>query len=340
MRFSEMLVLAALAVILLSPAISVGQPTGHEAWNFGRMAPNLRDLSCPNDVDVFPFSSFDMGADPVDLGAPDDVEWALPRAVKFVGGWHLTAKNSDFGGLSGLAITDEGDLLAVSDRGTFFTIGMANGVPNGRGKMSAMLDAKGKKLSGKRNTDAEGLAYHEGLALVSFERNHRVLAFDLAGCEAVARGVRVSQLPDQIAGRSIRPNGGAEGLWLGSDGGLIVGYETVIDNQALLLTLDEAGGVHAEFATVDVPSGFNFVGASGPAYLLRAYGKILGNRNEIRLTDQNIVFQLASPLHVDNFEGIALGDLKNGVRRLYIISDDNFSGRQRTLLYAFDIMTS
>lgn len=340
MRFSEMLVLAAMAAILLSPAISVGQLAANEPWDFERMAPNLRHLSCPNDVDVFPFSTFDMGVAPVDLGAPDDVERALPRAVKFVGGWHLTAKNSDFGGLSGLDITETGDLLAVSDRGTFFTIGMANGVPDGRGKMGNMLDAKGKKLSGKRNTDAEGLAYHEGLALVSFERNHRVLAFDIAGCEGVARGVRVSQLPDQLGETSIKPNGGAEALWLGSDGSLTVGYETVIENQARLLTLDAVGGVLVEPATVNVPDEFKFVGASGPAHLLRAYSDTLGNRNEIRLTDQNIAFQLTSPLHVDNFEGIALSDPENGVRRLYIISDDNFSGRQRTLLYAFDILTS
>ncbi|WP_189498889.1 esterase-like activity of phytase family protein [Algimonas arctica] len=340
MRFSEILALTVFAFIPLSPAMSVAQQADTDPWNFERMAPNLRHLSCPDDVDVFPFSSLDIGVDPVKLGAPNDVEQALPQGVTFVGGWHLTANNSDFGGLSGLDITETGDLLAVSDRGTFFTIGMANGAPDGRGQMSEMLDAKGKKLSRKRNIDAEGLAYREGLAMVSFERNHRVLAFDLAGCEGVARGVRVSQLPDQLAGQSIKPNGGAEALWIRPDGGLTVGYETVINNRATLLTLDQVGGVLEQTVTIDVPRQFKLVGASGSAYLLRAYNDTLGNRNEIRLTDQNVAFKLASPLKVDNFEGIALSDPEGGARRLYIISDDNFSGRQRTLLYAFDITPS
>lgn len=337
MRFSEILAVVALAFIPLSPAISVAQPAKQDPWNFERIAPDLRHLSCPAEVEVFPFSSFDMGVDPVALGAAEDVERVLPQDVKFVGGWHLTANKSGFGGLSGLDITETGDLLAVSDRGAFFKIGMTNGAPNGRGQMSVMLDAQGKTLSGKRNVDAEGLAYREGLALVSFERNHRVLAFDLSGCEGVARGVPVSQLPDQLAGQSIKPNSGAEALWFGLDGGLVAGYEAVIDGQAMLLTLDADGGVLGGAATINVPNEFKLVGASGTGMLLRAYNAKRGNRNEVRISDQNLAFQLASPLNVDNFEGITLSDTKRGVRRLYIISDDNFSGRQRTLLYAFDI---
>ena len=38
----------------------------------------------------------------------------------------------------------------------------------------------------------------------------------------------------------------------------------------------------------------------------------------------------------DNFEGIA-AERRNGATRLYILSDDNFSPAQRTLMLAFDV---
>ena len=40
---------------------------------------------------------------------------------------------------------------------------------------------------------------------------------------------------------------------------------------------------------------------------------------------------------VDNFEGIALDDTIAEGTRIWIISDNNFSDRQRTLLMAFDL---
>ena len=45
--------------------------------------------------------------------------------------------------------------------------------------------------------------------------------------------------------------------------------------------------------------------------------------------------RLRRPLTVDNFEGISVVRRRGGVR-FYILSDDNFSTEQRTLLLAFD----
>jgi hypothetical protein len=39
---------------------------------------------------------------------------------------------------------------------------------------------------------------------------------------------------------------------------------------------------------------------------------------------------------IDNFEGIAAKQMPDGRVRLYIVSDDNFSDSQRTLLMVFD----
>ena len=45
---------------------------------------------------------------------------------------------------------------------------------------------------------------------------------------------------------------------------------------------------------------------------------------------------LGAPLTVDNYEGLAALPRADGSVRFYLISDDNFSRLQRTLLVAFD----
>jgi hypothetical protein len=47
---------------------------------------------------------------------------------------------------------------------------------------------------------------------------------------------------------------------------------------------------------------------------------------------------LEAPFPVDNFEGISAVRLPNGATRIYIVSDNNKSRQQRTLLLAFDLM--
>ena len=76
------------------------------------------------------------------------------------------------------------------------------------------------------------------------------------------------------------------------------------------------------------------------AYLLRAYDPLRGSRAILRIVaaDGHVEDQLelARPLTVDNFEGLAAAPSPSGGLRFYLISDDNFSKSQRTLLVAFD----
>ena len=45
---------------------------------------------------------------------------------------------------------------------------------------------------------------------------------------------------------------------------------------------------------------------------------------------------MTQALSIDNFEGVAVVPRNGGGWRLYLLSDDNFSASQRTLLLAFD----
>jgi hypothetical protein len=77
--------------------------------------------------------------------------------------------------------------------------------------------------------------------------------------------------------------------------------------------------------------------------LERFYAPIIGARARITLlaapgAEAEVLAELLAPMPVDNFEGVAAVRMGAGVTRIYIVSDDNFSTRQRTLLYAFDLV--
>ena len=297
---------------------------------------SLRAASCDADSEKYDASPLILKSAPVKLGSQTDVFSALPKSISFIGGWHLTSPNTEFGGLSALEILPSGDLLSVSDKGYVVTIGMTDGAPNGVASMMPLLGVDGKILTGKADGDAEGLAYRDGLAFISFERRHRVLAYDFGRCGVVAKGVFFAGLPKEKLGARIAANDGAEALDFNPDGRVRAGYETVINDQAPFVTFDLDGVARDTPAFIDVPYGFKLVGADDDYSLLRAYDSTKGNRNII--SGPKVEFRLAPPLAVDNFEGISVQKTPAGNTQIYIISDDNYSGRQRTLLYHFEVM--
>lgn len=74
------------------------------------------------------------------------------------------------------------------------------------------------------------------------------------------------------------------------------------------------------------------------AYLLRAFDEQRGSRITLKILRSTTVvarMDIARPLTVDNFEGLAAVPRTDGIR-FYLLSDDNYSDLQRTLLLAFD----
>src|SRR3546814_1250352 len=108
-------------------------------------------------------------------------------------GVHLPSRDPRFGGLSGLR-WDRGRLLAVSDAGDGFSFnvresgGRLTGVTHVR--VTRLSGADGAPLSGKKAGDAEALELVRPCAdgncqptgaLVAFEQDHRLWAYDFAG---------------------------------------------------------------------------------------------------------------------------------------------------------------
>lgn len=100
---------------------------------------------------------------------------------------------------------------------------------------------------------------------------------------------------------------------------------------------DELAGRNA------VPTGADCAG-DGTCYILfRSYSPDRGNAAAIlALGPDNETKTLAAllpPLTLDNFEGIAVRE-EQGRTYLYIVSDNNFSSRQRTLMMKFEVASA
>ncbi|MGE3303763.1 MAG: esterase-like activity of phytase family protein [Hyphomonadaceae bacterium] len=278
-------------------------------------------------------------------------------ALIFRGGLELKAANGMFGGWSGLEIDKGGRITAVSDDGAFFE---AKVVLDAAGDLTGLSDArialmrglKGEPLDSKEWQDAEDIArLPDGRYAVSFERHHRIWIYDLDGKGPLAGGVEGPAAPQDMG-----ENEGLEALTATPEGDLIAGREFSADHkpptQFFRMRIDGNGGWIA--GPAQVSENYALVALRplpGGDYLAleRFWFPILGSRTELRRykaagladarphLDGPVLASLLKPLALDNFEGLAVTPGANGATRLYIISDDNFSASQRTLLYAFDL---
>ena len=323
-----------------------GQPLTEADWRAA-----IASQSCPDDAAFLMGVEVPLVSRPVPLSV--DGPAALDGAT-FLAGFHLTSPDPRLGGLSGLDFTRSGNLVAVSDMGAFVWIGLdaETLATASTARIGEMYGRDGTYLEGKSERDAEGLALTgDGLALVSFERDHRVLGFDLEGCGAAARGVelaRWSRAPAGISGM-LGENKGAEGLSIAPGGELLVSIEENDGNSPFGPVIDT--GAPDLTARIETPGLLSVTGSDRHGDWLytvhRFYAPGVGNKIAISQSEldgsgiptglsQQLAY-LEAPLNVDNFEGIAVRERDDGSLLIALISDDNFSSRQRTLLYLFEV---
>lgn len=298
------------------------------------------------------------GTRPVGLGLPFGAK--LDPGVNFAGGVQIVLDDtSPLHSLSDLKLTDDG-FVSVTDAGDLVRGQL---VLNARGRLTGVSGLQYRRLTlmngqpiiEKVDGDAEGLAISgEGDVLVSFERDHRIWNY---GPETALRTV-----PTALA----RPdfpftnNDGMEGISATHDF-RCDGSETarrVSTVAPCLRVAGESGGVWdcytghctvvtAPPATPLADSEFRITGmdrdpaGSGYFVLQRLFRAPADVRAHVRRMAPDgtlgpVLVELKFPGTTDNFEGLA-AVARDGGTRLYILSDDNTSEKQRTLLLAFDI---
>ncbi len=316
-------------------------------WTLSQNAAALAAASCPPGEAYREPQALAIRVSALAPAQSSAITAALPAGISLAGAWRLSADDPNFGGLSGLAFTGADELIAVTDAGAFAWIALRGGVPQPAARMAYMRQADGRFLQGKDENDAEGLVYSDGLAIVSFERKHRIEAFALAACGAAARAVRVADLPDSFEGTRFGSNEGPEALWLNAEGSLTFGFEGDGRMASPLGTIMADGQPAWLGKTAENPSGFGLTaretitlpsGDVRTLSLFRSYEPVRGLRVVFRWGETDSAqLALAPPLTVDNFEGLATRLAGDGSIEAWILSDDNFSPTQQTLLYALRI---
>jgi len=270
---------------------------------------------------------------------PENRSQSAVGPFTYAGGLVLTSTQTDrLHGLSDVAMTGEDHLTAVGDEGVLVSVrllfdaaGDLAGVSDGR--LTLLTAEDGTPLAKKEDADAEGLAvFPNGDRLVSFERNHRIWLYPAGGGSP-----RAVPKPDVIFPD---PNGGMEALTLDPDtapDAYVVGAELSGQTWHCRMSTACVPGL-----TVPRPPGASLVAmgklpAGRTAYLFRGFD---GQAHIVlRLLREGVIdaeLDLAPPLTVDNIEGMGAVVRPGGTIRFYLLSDDNASPEQRTLLLAFD----
>jgi len=296
----------------------------------------------------------DITVTPAEIGAE------TVGRLRFRGGVAIDSDSYLFGGLSGLEVLDDGRLIAVSDNGVWFdahieldATGALVGVSGMRTAM--MRDEQGVEFPSKATGDSEGLTQlPDGRFAVSFEQTHLIRIYDLNRDGPFG----AAQMGPRLEGVARLPaNVGLEALAATADGAILAGAEggEAETTPLWVAPLDAATPVPARIG-YPPRRGFSLTSLDrspdgGFVALERFYAPVIGARARITrfpeaslnargeaLPELEELALLAPPLLIDNFEGVAAVRAPNGATRIYIVSDDNFSDRQRTLLYAFDVI--
>jgi hypothetical protein len=278
--------------------------------------------------------------------------------LAFRGGLELKSPDKAFGGISGLHIMADGrKFIAVTDRGNWLRGEIRyDGIkPAGivNAEMAPMLDVRGRPLARRGWYDTEAMAADGGTLFVGIERVQRIVRFDYGRDGLKARGKPV---PVPEAFRKLPSNKGIEGLVYVPRGERLAGTLIVFTERGL-----DAAGNHTAFllggptpGSISLPRYRDFdisdAALLPPGDILvleRRFTWVEGIGIRIRrialaqikpgaLVDGPEIFSANMVHQVDNMEGLAVH--RSGADTvLTLVSDDNFSPIQRTLLLQFTL---
>ncbi|MCB1476795.1 MAG: esterase-like activity of phytase family protein [Rhodobiaceae bacterium] len=279
-------------------------------------------------------------------------------ALRYLGGLVLTSPDRRLGGISGMTLGPDGrDLVMVTDVGDWIAgtvryegerpVAIDNAV------IGPLLDTKGRGLAPKEEADAESVTrLPDGDLIVGLERHHRILRYGSDLREArpatiFAEAPWMTRLPENRGLEALAPLPGGNGQ-------VVALAERALDaegdHSGWLL---EADGRTAGTFHIRRRGGFDITDAAmtadGTLFLLeRYYSKPIHLEAAIRriapgelrpgaLIDGEVLFQADRSTMIDNMEAIAVHEGANGRPVITIMSDDNFSFLQQTVMLQFEL---
>jgi hypothetical protein len=279
--------------------------------------------------------------------------------LEFRGGLVLRSSYEHFGGISAIRVAPDGaHFIALTDKGWWFRgrIIYEGTRPSGiaGAEMAPILGADGRPLAARGWYDTESIAEDGSTLYVGIERVHQIVRFDYGKEGLLARG-RPIALPPGL--RSLPPNRGIEALVFVPKGLPLAGTLIAISERGL----DKAGNTNGFLIGGASPGNFavrrssnfditdaallpggdvlllerRFSWSSGLAVRMRRLA--LGEIKPGAVVDGPILFDVDLGYEIDNMEGLSVHRSAGGETVLTLISDDNFSAVQRTLLLQFTL---
>jgi hypothetical protein len=316
-------------------------------------APSRAELPVPIVVEAQPLAAFD-------IRDRSSHQFGL---LEFRGGLVLRSSYRNFGGISAIRVAADGArFIALSDKGWWLRgrIVYEGARPSAiaDAEMAPILGADGRPLADRGWYDTESIADDGGTLYVGIERVHQILRFNYGKDGLLARGEPIAVPPGM---RSLPGNKGLEALVFVPKGAgdkalagtLIAISERGLDNAGNIIGFLIGGRSPGTF-TVKRSASFDVTDAAllpgGDLLLLeRKFSWTSGLSVRLRrialagikpgaLVDGAILFEADLGYEIDNMEGLCVHRSTSGETVLTLISDDNFSIIQRTLLLQFTLI--
>lgn len=281
-------------------------------------------------------------------------------SLQYRSGLVLTSKFSGFGGLSGLRLDPKGEhFIAISDKGMWFTgnIVYRGDVMTGLADVEAapMLGADGKPIAARGWYDTESIALDGSLVYIGIERVNQILRFDFSKGGTRSLGEVVATPPGV---RRLPNNKGLESLVMVPQGLPLAGTLIAISERGL----DKDGNNLAFLVGGPTPGQFSIRRSKdfdiSDAVLLPSGDLLILERKlslwsglAVRIRrlalksvapgvtiDGPSIFEADLGYEIDNLEGLEAHTGADGATVLTMVSDDNFSMIQRTLLLQFKLV--
>ena len=279
----------------------------------------------------------------------------------FRAGLNLFAKSIYFGGYSAIAIDPSGhSLLAISDAGSWMraTLNYDGRKLKGLSDVSLgpLLGTDGKPLRDDVLRDSEGMTLidgdtTQGTAYVSFERKHRIARYPFT---AIKFGPPTGTIPLPPTSKGMTANSGLEAITMIRTGALkgtmVIFAEHLTDKNGNLRGWLIGGPAPGEIVLKRL-AGFDITDAAalpdgGIVVLERKFNYSEGIQMRIRRIAASelkrgapimgeVLLEANDNLNIDNMEAIAATRAPSGETVLTLMSDDNFSVIQRTLIMQF-----
>ena len=306
-----------------------------------------------------PTVKIEVRAKPIAAFEPRDPSRTRFGALVYRGGIELTSSYREFGGISALRVAADGaKFLAVTDKGRWLRgrIVYEGTRPAGiaDAEMAPALGPDGRTLAARGWYDTESIAQDGGTVWLGIERVNRIVRFDVGRHGLLARG-EPTTVPPGIA--RLPHNKGLECLEFVPRRLPLGGTLIAISERGL----DRDGNIHGFLLGGPSPGTFSVkrigdfdvsdcaVTPTGDLLVLeRSFSRLRGVGMRIRrvplahitpgaTVDGPALIEADMGYQIDNMEGLSVHRAPNGELVLTLISDDNFSIIQRTILLQFTL---